>query len=80
MKCHLLHSQPILKIEKKIINKYYYRKLVDVNYKFFTNILAYLFLMYPISPTQINLLFLCLIRFGFYRKNMKIQSKPIHTF
>lgn len=42
--------------------------------------IAHLFLIYPINPTQINPLFSSLVRFGLYRINVQIQSKPIHIF
>lgn len=36
--------------------------------------------MYPINSTQTNILFLDLVRFGFYCKNMQIQFKLNHIF
>lgn len=59
---------------------YYYEKLVDVKYIFFKNIFAHLFLMHLINPTKTNSLFLGLIHFELYRKNMQIQLKSIHIF
>jgi hypothetical protein len=36
--------------------------------------------VYPINPTQANMMFIGSIQYGLYLKNMHIQTKPICMF
>lgn len=65
---------------KKIKNFILLQKISQCKLDIFKNIFAYLFLTYPINSTQINTLFFGLVWFGFYQKNVQIQSKQIHIF